>query len=573
MAEMVHGGRLIARALKLEGVDCLFTLCGGHIAAIYDGCLDEGIRVVDTRHEQTAAHAADGWARITGRPGVCAVTAGPGVTDAVTAVATAFRSGVPMVILGGAGPRVFRDMGSLQDMDHVELMRPITKWAVSVGETRRLPEYITAAFRKATSGVPGPVFLELPLDLLMEMSDAEKIPMPRQYRTEARPGPDPRELEEALALLRTAERPMAIVGSQLRWSRDPVETLAAFSDATTIPTFVNGMARGMVDPEGPHFLNRARGYALGKADVVLIFGTPFDFRLGYGTSEKIHAGAQSGIAGTMLLGLTKPVINKDAKIIQIDLDGSELGRNRARGVDVGLVADSGLVLQALTAGLGGAGLPSKLAGWNAAVREEEAAKWRKMQAEIALDGDPPNPLRVCDEVNRFVRPGDIVIGDGGDFVGTAAYVMKPYGAMTWMDPGPLGTLGVGPGFAMAAKLARPDARVIIMFGDGSFGLHAMELEAMARQGLPVVCVIGNDAGWTQILRGQKQLYGPKRLVATELDYTRYEQVAVACGGHGEWVETTAALRPALERAFASDKPVVVNVKIAHSNFRSGAISV
>ncbi|MCB9735536.1 MAG: acetolactate synthase [Deltaproteobacteria bacterium] len=573
MAEMVHGGRLIARALKLEGVDCLFTLCGGHIAAIYDGCLDEGIRVVDTRHEQTAAHAADGWARITGRPGVCAVTAGPGVTDAVTAVATAYRSGVPMVILGGAGPRVFRDMGSLQDMDHVELMRPITKWATSVAETRRLPEYITAAFRKATSGVPGPVFLELPLDLLMEMADADKIPMPRQYRTEARPGPDPTELAEAVALLAGAERPMAIVGSQLRWSRDPVETLAAFSDATTIPTFVNGMARGMVDPEGPHFLNRARGYSLGKADVVLIFGTPFDFRLGYGTSEKIHAGAQSGIAGTMLLGLTKPVINKDAKIIQVDLDAGEIGRNRARGVDVGLVADSGLVLRALTEGLAGAGLPGKLTAWNTAVREEEAKKWGKMQAEIALEGDPPNPLRVCDEVNRFVRPGDIVIGDGGDFVGTAAYVMKPYGEMTWMDPGPLGTLGVGPGFAMAAKLARPDARVIIMFGDGSFGLHAMELEAMARQGLEVVCVIGNDAGWTQILRGQKQLYGEKRLVATELDYTHYEQVAVACGGHGEWVERTADLRPALERAFASGKPAVVNVKIAHSSFRSTAISV
>lgn len=572
MAEMIHGGRLVARALKREGVEHLFTLCGGHIAAIYDGCLDEGIRVVDVRHEQTAAHAADGYARLTGRPGVVAVTAGPGVTDAVTAVATAFRSGVPMVVLGGAGPRVFRDMGSLQDMDHVELMRPITKWAANVQETRRLGEYITIAFRKAMSGVPGPVFLELPLDLLMEMVDAEKVPIPTAYRTEARPGPDPTELAAALEVMRGAQRPMAIVGSQLRWSREPLETLRAFMDATGIPTFVNGMARGMVDPEGPHFLNRARKFCLKNADAVLIFGTPFDFRLSYGQSAKIAPGSQTGIAGTLLLNLASPVIAKDARIVQVDLDGDEIGRNRTEGVDVGLVADTGLTLAALTAGLADLD-PGRLEGWRARVREEEAGKWAKMNKEIALDGDPPNPLRVCAEVGKFVRPGDIVIGDGGDFVGTAAYVLKPHGVMTWMDPGPLGTLGVGPGFAMAAKLARPDARVIIMYGDGSFGLHAMEFEAMARQGLPVVAVIGNDAGWTQILRGQRQLYGEKRLVATELDYTRYEKIAEACGCHGEWVETTADLAPALARAFAADKPAIVNVKIAKSTFRDGAISV
>lgn len=572
MAEMIHGGRLIARALKAEGVEHLFTLCGGHIAAIYDGCLDEGIRVVDTRHEQTAAHAADGYARLTGRPGVVAVTAGPGLTDAVTAVATAYRSGVPMVVLGGAGPRVFRDMGSLQDMDHVELMRPITKWAVSVQETRRLGEYVTAAFRKATSGVPGPVYLELPLDLLMEMVDPAKAPIPTHYRTDARVAPDPVPLARALDLIRSAERPMAVVGSQLRWSREPVETLAAFLDQTGIPTFVNGMARGMIDPAGPHFLNRSRKYALKNADLVVIFGTPFDFRLSYGQSTKIAPGAQSGIAGTMFLNLTAPVIAADARIVQIDLDADEIGRNRTQGVDVGLVSDTGLALEALTAGLSDLA-PSRLAAWNAAVRTDEAAKWAKMEGEIATSDDPPNPLRVCHEVGRFVRPGDVVIGDGGDFVGTAAYVMKPFGVMTWMDPGPLGTLGVGPGYAMAAKLLRPDARVIIMFGDGSFGLHAMELEAMARQGIPVVAVIGNDAGWTQILRGQRQFYGEDRLVATELDYTRYEKIAEAVGGHGEWVETTDALRPALERAFAAGKPAVVNVKIAKSSFRSGAISV
>lgn len=578
MPQMVHGGRLIAKTLAREGIDALFTLCGGHIAAIYDGCLDEGIRVVDVRHEQTAGHAADGWARITGKPGVVAVTAGPGLTDAVTAVATARRSGVPMVVLGGAGPRVFRDMGSLQDMDHVELMRPICKWATTVTETRRLGEYITIALRKAQSGVPGPVFLELPLDVLMEMVDLDTVPMPVNFRTTARMGPDPVALEQALALVAAAERPLAVVGSQLRWSREPVETLAAFMEKTGIPTFVNGMARGLVDADGPHFLNRSRKYALKNADLVLIFGTPFDFRVSYGQSEKIVGGTQSGKAGTLMLNLAAPVIHKDAKIVQVDLDGEEIGRNRTRGVEVGLVSDSGLVLEALTAGTS-AGGAERRAAWNTAVRADEKQKWDKMNVEIAGDGgldDAPNPLRVCAEVDRFVRPGDIVIGDGGDFVGTAAYVMKPFGVSTWMDPGPLGTLGVGPGYALAAKVAKPGARVIIMFGDGSFGLHAMELEAMQRQGLPIVAIIGNDAGWTQILRGQKDFYGEKRLVATKLDYTRYEKISDCYGGHGEWVDKLGDLVPALERAFAAadgGKVAVVNVKLSASAFRSQSISV
>jgi acetolactate synthase-1/2/3 large subunit len=577
MPQMVHGGRLIAKTLAREGIDALFTLCGGHIAAIYDGCLDEGIRVVDVRHEQTAGHAADGWARITGKPGVVAVTAGPGLTDAVTAVATARRSGVPMVVLGGAGPRVFRDMGSLQDMDHVELMRPICKWATTVTETRRLGEYITIALRKAQSGVPGPVFLELPLDVLMEMVDLDTVPMPVNFRTRARVAPDPVELEAALALVAAAERPVAVVGSQLRWSREPLETLAAFMEKTGIPTFVNGMARGLVDADGPYFLNRSRKYALKNADLVLIFGTPFDFRVSYGQSEKIVGGTQSGKAGTLMLNLAAPVIHKDAKIVQVDLDGDEIGRNRTRGVEVGLVADSGLVLEALTAAAGA----ERRAAWNVAVRADEKQKWDKMNAEISaadsaeVDG-PPNPLRVCAEVDRFVRPGDIVIGDGGDFVGTAAYVMKPFGVSTWMDPGPLGTLGVGPGYALAAKVAKPGSRVIIMFGDGSFGLHAMELEAMQRQGLPIVAIIGNDAGWTQILRGQKDFYGDKRLVATKLDYTRYEKISECYGGHGEWVDKLGDLVPALERAFAAadgGKVAVVNVKLSSSAFRSQSISV
>ncbi|NUN13180.1 MAG: acetolactate synthase [Myxococcales bacterium] len=567
----IHGGRLVAKALRNEGVEHLFTLCGGHIQSIYDGCLDEGIRVVDTRHEQSAAHAADGMARISGRIGACAVTAGPGVTDAVTAVANAYRAQVPMIVFGGAGPTIFTHMGSLQDMDHVELMRPICKWAASVKETRRLAEYVSIAARKATSGVPGPVFLEVPLDVLMEYVDTDKVPIPQNYRTEARTAPDPLYLDKAVALLEKAERPMAIVGSQLRWSREPLETLQRFLDTTGIPTFVNGMARGLVDPQGPHFLNRSRKYALKNADCILILGTPFDFRLGYGQSRQIVGGSQSGQAGGFMLQITRPVINANASLIQVDLDGDEVGRNRVDGVNVGMVGDSGLMLEALTSAL--SGMSDKLTAWRGAVRQDEQKAWDKMRAQITSEDNPPNPLRVCEAVNRFLRPGDIVVGDGGDFVGTAAYVLKVFGLGTWMDPGPLGTLGVGPGYAMAAKLARPDARVVIMYGDGSFGLNGFEFEAMARQNIPVVGIIGNDAGWTQILRGQRDLYGKDRVVATKLDYTRYDLVAQGLGCHGEWVDTCEGLEPALERAFASGKAAVVNVKIGSSDFREGSISV
>ena len=566
---MIQGGHYVAKALKAEGVTHLFTLCGGHIQAIYDGCLTEGIRVVDTRHEQSAGHAADGWARATGQPGVCAVTAGPGVTDAVTAAANALRAGVPLVMIGGAGPTVFRHMGSLQDMDHIELMKPVTKWAATCTETRRLAEYISIAFRKAMTGVPGPVFLELPLDLLMEYVDDSAHPLPTNYRTSARIAPDPVSLAEAAELLRAAERPMAIVGSQIRWSNAPEATLARFLDTFKMPTFVNGMARGLVDPNSEHFFNRSRKAALKGADLVIICGTPFDFRLGYGVASPPTPGSQSGTVGSMLLQMTQPVINPEAKVIQIDLDPEELGRNR--GVDVGLIADTGLALDGLVDACGADA--KDLSDWVATIRVAEEKKWATMRAEMASHTDPPNPLHLCDEVNRFLRPGDIVIGDGGDFVATAAYTLKVHGVGTWMDPGPLGTLGVGPGYAMAAALAHPDRRVILMLGDGSFGLNGMEFEAMARQGIKVVGIVGNDACWMQIFRGQEEMYGEDRCVATKLDYTRYDKVVEALGGHGEWVERAEDIVPALERAFASDKPALVNVKIARSDFRKGSISV
>jgi len=541
----VHGGRLVAQALRRHGTTHLFTLCGGHIQAIYDGCIDEAIRVVDVRHEQTAGHAADGYARVTGRPGVCAVTAGPGVTDVVTAVANAHRAGVPMIVIGGAGPKALCDMGSLQDMDHVTLMRPITKWSVQVPETRRIGEYIDSAFRIAQANVPGPVFLEMPLDLLMNMHDDAELPQTAPLASPPRPAGDPRAIEAAAALLRAAERPCVLVGTQIRWSPDR-EAVRRAADAIEAPFYLNGMARGALPYEHPSLFSRSRKFALANADVVLVFGTPFDFRVDYGRE------------GTWA---------KDAKIVQVDLDGAELGRNRR--IDVAIHGDSGLVLDAIARAVG----QKKAPAWLAQVRADETKRRAKMLAEIESDASPPNPLRVCAEIGKRLREGDVVVGDGGDFVATAAYVLKLEWPQLWMDPGPLGTLGVGPGYAMAAKLARPDARVVLVYGDGSFGLHAMEFEAMVRQDIPVIAVIGNDAGWTQIRRGQVEIYGEPRAIATSLDYTRYEKVVEACGGFGAWVENVADLGPALDAAFASGKPSCVNVKIAKSDFRKGAISV
>jgi acetolactate synthase-1/2/3 large subunit len=566
---MIQGGHFVAKALKAEGVSHLFTLCGGHIQAIYDGCITEGIRVVDVRHEQSAGHAADGWARATGQVGVCAVTAGPGVTDVVTAAANALRAGVPMVIIGGAGPTVFRHMGSLQDMDHIELMKPVTKWSATVTETRRLAEYITIAFRKATTGVPGPVFLEMPLDVLMEYVEESEHDIPVRSRTAAKGAPDPEFLAQAAELLKKAERPMAIIGSQIRWSSEPMRQTREFLEKMGIPTFVNGMARGLVDPKSEHFFNRSRKGALAKTDCMIICGTPFDFRLSYGVEKPLNPGSQSGNVGGLLLSTTTPGINPEAKIIQVDIDPAEVGRNR--GVDVGIVSDTGLFLEAITAAVGTP--PAAWAEWKAKCRVSEQRKQDEMKPEMEADSNPPNPLRVCAEVNKFLRPGDIVIGDGGDFVATAAYVLRVDGVGTWMDPGPLGTLGVGPGYAMAAQLAHPDKRVVLMLGDGSFGLNGFEFEAMARQGIPVVGIVGNDACWSQIWRGQVEMYGPERCVATTLDYTRYDIIAQGMGCHGEWVERIEDLGPALERAFACGKPAVVNVKIARSDFRQGSISV
>ena len=527
-----HGGHLAAAALKGEGVSHLFTLSGGHIAPIYDGAVDEGIRIVDFRHEQSAAHAADGWARVTGRPGVAAVTAGPGVTDAVTGIANAMYANAPMLVLAGKSPVGELEMGSLQDMDHIAVVRSITKWARTCWETRRIADYVTEAFRHATSGRMGPVFVDIPLDVQFNVWPAG-LDVPRGYRTEARPLGDPGLVKEAARILGQAEHPIVFAGAGVRWA-GAHDALAALADAVKIPVFLNSLGRGCLRPDHPAFFSAARKYALGRCDVVLALGVDWDFRLGFGRR-----------------------LPEGVTVIQVDVDGAHIGRNRP--VDVGIVGDPGRVMeQLLDEGVGRTGEPS----WTEEVRGEERHLLEEARGGMESDAVPIHPQRFAREIRDFLDRDAVVVGDGGDIVGISASIIDAHAPGHWLDPGPFGCLGVGPSFAMAAKLARPNAQVLIVYGDGSFGLNAMEYESAIRQGIPFVGVIGNDGAWGQIKVAQEALYGEGNAPAANLSQgAGYERMVEGLGGYGERVTEPGQLRPALRRAFDAGVPACLNVMV------------
>jgi len=533
MAE-IDGGSLVAKALKAEGVKYLFVLWGMHIAPVIEGCEREGIRIIDTRHEQAAGHAAEGWARVTGEPGVAAVTAGPGVTDVVTAVANAFQSGSPMLVLGGRSPVNSFEKGTLQELDHLEFMRPITKWARTVFEAKRLPEYVSIAYRHALAGRPGPVFLECPIDVLWSRVDESEVffPEPAKSRTTCRTPGNPELVREAAALLAASQRPVVMAGNTVYWSQASRE-LQQFIEAIGAPVFLNGMGRGCVPGDHPQFFVYSRRFATGQADVVVLIGTEIDFRLNYGMP---------------------PLFCQEGKVIQIDIDQTEIGRNRC--VDVGIVGDAREVLCQLLAELNKR-KARKRAAWLKKVRAFETERVSALKPFLNSDAVPIHPLRLLREVGNFLERDAIVIGDGGDIVSSAAQVLKINYPGHWLDPGKLGCLGVGTGFAMAAKLAKPDKQVLIVHGDGSFGLNGMEFDTMVRHNIPVVSVVGNNRAWMPIGEGDRAL-------ARGLGWARYDKVAEALGAHGEFVERPDEIRPALERAFACGLPAVVNVMIDRS---------
>ncbi len=531
----VHGGKLAARALKAAGVDCIFTLSGGHVMAIYDGAIDEGIRIIDVRHEQAAVHAADAYSRLNpGKIGCAVLTAGPGVTDGVTGVANAWRANSPILVIGGQGPFDNMRRGSLQEMDHVSVMKPITKWADACYETKRIPEYIEIAVRHAVSGVPGPSFLEIPMDILTGASEFEDAWFPT-FRQAPRLQPDRTAVLEALQILKGAKRPIMMAGTGVKWSEGS-EALRQFAQETRLPVFLNGMGRGQLRSDDPQFFNRVRKDAMKQCDVFVLAGALLDFRLRYGQS-----------------------IPADTKIIQLDMDNTLIGQNRSPAAAV--VGNIGTALETMQQLMKDESIQLDFTAWRDELRAKETEIEASFQDQLNSDEVPVDPLRMAREIRDFIDEDTILIGDGGDIVAQAAKVLPVFKENCWMDPGPLGTLGVGMPFALAAQASFPDKKVLIIYGDGSFGLNGFEFDTAIRFNLPIVGIIGNDAAWGQMLRPQVALFGKDRAVATHLNYTRYDKVVEAMGGHGEYCEKPDEIRPALERAFASGKPACINVKI------------
>jgi acetolactate synthase-1/2/3 large subunit len=546
----LHGGKLAAKALKEAGVEVIFTLSGGHIMPLYDGCVDEGIKIVDVRHEQAAVHAADSWARCNpGKIGVAAITAGPGVTDGVTGIANAWRANSPILIFGGQGPFENLRRGSLQEMDHLGVVRPITKFCDAIYQTKRIPEYIELAIRHAVSGIPGPAYLEIPMDIFMGSVEEEDVFIPKIRTEPPRLSPDQNEIKNAIDVLRTVERPMLMAGTSVKWSKAAPE-MNRFIAETHIPTFTNGMGRGSVPPDSPEFLNRSRRDALSRIDCIILAGTLLDFRMRFGQT-----------------------IPADAKIIQLEMDPTLIGQNRQ--TDVPLVGNLACSFEALLEEMKSQSVQLDFSGWRDELREIEVAAEKKVEANLNSDETPIDPQRMCREIRDWLTTlnDPIVIGDGGDIVATAAKILPVRKEGAWMDPGPLGTLGVGMPFALAAQLAHPDRAVVIVYGDGSFGFNGMEFDTAVRFGLPIIGIVGNDAAWGQMMRPQGAMYGWDRLEGVLLNRTRYDKVVEALGGHGEHVTEPDQLRPAFERAKASGLPALINVEIRQDREYSGGIYV
>jgi acetolactate synthase-1/2/3 large subunit len=558
-ATTYHGGRLVARRLRAHGVSKLFTLSGGHLFSIYDGCREEGIDIVDVRHESTAAFAAEGWSKVTRETGACALTAGPGVTNGMSAMASAQANHSPMVVLGGRAPALRWGQGSLQEIDHVPFVRPLAKLAATAGSPAEIPGLVEEALAVAMAPHGGPTFVDFPLDyVFMEAQEGEfehalvgegeggrPGPGPGGIAPNRRPGDgrgeaeiaDGGALERAAALLRKAERPVVMAGSDLYWGHGE-EALLALIEELRVPVCLNGLARGCVAGDSELFFSRARGQALQGADVALLVGVPMDFRLGFGAS-----------------------FGEDTEIVVVDV--AEPQRRHPREVAAELYGDVRRTLSDLrvAAGAGagaGAGNGRGREPWIAGLREAEREKRAAERAELEDGRSPLHPMRVYGELGGLLDRDAIVVGDGGDFVSYAGRVMESFQPGCWLDPGPFGCLGAGPGYALAAKLARPERQVILLLGDGAFGFSGMEWDTLARHGVSVVGVMGNNGIWALEKHPMEFLYGYS--VAAELrPGTRYDQVVEALGGHGELVERPGDLRGALERALAAEGPALVNV--------------
>ena len=579
-----HGGSLVGQVLAAHGVTHLYNLCGGHISPILQGAAQAGLSVIDVRDEVSAAFAADAYSRLTGIPGVCAVTAGPGVTNTVTAVKNAFEAQQPMIILGGATATILRGRGSLQDIDAISLMATVTKWAARMNKVGDIVPMLEKAFEVATNGVPGPVFLELPVDVLypeeivqewyFKESGVDKMKgvvgqaanigmktylkhqfhMPHLGLTQR---PSLRAslgssvdgwLGKVAKAMAKADKPVLVVGNQamVMMTPDEADELAAAVKKLGLPTFLGGSSRGLLGRHSDIQFRHKRTAALREADLVLIAGFPFDFRLGYGQK-----------------------INKKATLVSINLDPVALKKNRTP--TMAIEAHPGRFLVQLA---DRAGSPPDRSTWFATLREREDARDAQIAGKARDTGPLVDPVHLFQKIEEAMDDDSVMIVDGGDFVATGAYIVRPRKPLSWLDPGIFGTLGVGGGFALGAASARPDAEIWLFYGDGSSAYSLAEFDTYLRSGFAPIAVIGTDASWQQIARDQVKLLGSA--IGTELRRTAYHDVAEGYGGKGILVtdpsEIDAALAQAKEWA-AAGTPVCINVHLAGSDFREGSISI
>jgi acetolactate synthase-1/2/3 large subunit len=516
-----HGGRLAVEVLRAHGVDVMFTLSGGHLFVLYDGAVQAGMRLVDVRHEQSATFAAEGWAKVTRRLGCAALTAGPGVTNGVSAMTAAHMNGTPMIVLGGRAPQGRWGAGSLQELDHVPIVAPVTKTAATATSPESIVHEVHAACVAARSPHSGPTFVDIPLDAFGPGSaDVPAVEIER-------PQPDGDAVAQVSALVAAASRPVLVAGGDVYWNFAE-DAMRAFVEAARVPVFVNGMGRGTLPADHDLAFSRARSLALKEADLVMVAGTPLDFRLGFG---------RFGDAQVVHLVDAKSEIAPHAKLA---------------------AATAGDLRATFTALADGCAPRPKHNDWVAHLRGDEQAKRAVEQPSLEADTTPIKPARVYGELRRRLDRDAIVIGDGGDFVSYAGKLVESYQPGTFLDPGPYGCLGMGPGYALAAALAHPDRQVVLLLGDGAIGFALGDFEALVRHDVNVVAIIGNNGIWGLEKHPMQALFGYD-VVADLAPGIRYDKVVEAFGGHGEFVVEPSELGPALDRAFAHPGVSLVNV--------------
>ena len=574
-SDLQHIGLDIGSFFKQKNISSVFTLCGGHISPILVGCEKENINIIQVRDEVSAVFAADAVSRLTDSVGVAIVTAGPGVTNTITAIKNAQMAQSPVLLIGGAAATLLKGRGSLQDIDQISLLKTYVKSAVSVKKTRDVIPTLANALNIATSGVPGPVFVELPIDLLYPEEDIRKefinqLPKSGYFgkiahwyverhlndlfsskKSSIKVKPvkefkiDQRKIDKAALAIVKAKNPVFLLGNQVTQNKEFLPMCLKSIDKLSVPTFTSGMARGCFGSSDKYFFRHNRKHALKNADVVLTLGIPLDFRLGYGFS-----------------------INKDATLIAVNKSKEDLNKNRKP--DIGIHADPSRIMHEIGKIIN----PPSCKEWIKELTGLEEKRETEILQFSKNESDFVNPVHLCKTIDKFIDEESILVADGGDFVGTASYTIRPRSALGWLDPGPFGTLGVGGGFAIGAKSSFPKKEVWVFYGDGASAYSLAEFDTLCRHKLPVIAIIGNDASWQQIAREQKQMLGSN--IGTELAFNAYEKVVEGYGGKGYYVENHDTLDETLKRAKEDAKlgyPVLVNIKISKSDFRKGSISV